>query len=99
MRGHAVALLLLACTSQAGDGEWERLGEREGIVIERRSVGHSSIRELRLTARSPVPPAVLMATIWRHEEYAQFLPFDPIQKDAAVKILRAMLDRARQKNR
>jgi len=40
-----------------------------------------------------------MATIWRHEEYAQFLPFDPIQKDAAVKILRAMLDRARQKNR
>ncbi len=75
MRGHAVALLLLACTSQAGDGEWERLGEREGIVIERRSVGHSSIRELRLTARSPLPPAVLMATIWRHEEYAQFLPY------------------------
>ena len=74
MRGHAVALLLLACVSQAGDGEWERLGEREGIVIERRSVGHSSIRELRLTARSPLPPAVLMATIWRHEEYAQFLP-------------------------
>jgi len=62
MRGHAVALLLLACVSQAGDGEWERLGEREGIVIERRSVGPSSIRELRLTARSPVPPVALMAS-------------------------------------
>jgi len=74
MRGHAVALLLLACVSQAGDGEWERLGEREGIVIERRSVGPSSIRELRLTARSPVPPVALMATIWRHDEYARFLP-------------------------
>ena len=67
MRGHAVALLLLACISQTGDGECERLGEREGIVIERRSVGHSSIRELRLTARCPLPPAALMATLWRHD--------------------------------
>ena len=44
MRGHAVALLLLACVSQAGDGEWERLGEREGIVIERSRQKYSTFR-------------------------------------------------------
>jgi len=75
MRGHAVALLLLAGISLAADSEWAQLGERDGIVIERRSVDHSSIRELRLTGRSPVPPSALMATIWKHDEYAQFLPY------------------------
>jgi ribosome-associated toxin RatA of RatAB toxin-antitoxin module len=70
-----VAFVLFAGVGKAGDAEWERLGERDGIAIESRDTGDSPVRELRLTARSAVPPAAIMATIWRHDEYIQFLPY------------------------
>jgi hypothetical protein len=75
MRTHLLALMLVAGVCQAGDEGWEALGERDGITIERRSGGEAFVRELRLTTHSSVPPAGLMATIWRHDEYVQFLPY------------------------
>jgi ribosome-associated toxin RatA of RatAB toxin-antitoxin module len=75
MRGFVVALLLVASIGHTDDGQWEPLGERDGIVIERRRAGDSRIRELRLTASSPLPPAAVTATLWNHDEYVQFLPY------------------------
>ena len=75
MRAYVAALLAVARIGAAGDGGWERVGDRDGIVIERRGAGDASVRELRLTARSPVPPAAFVATLWRQEEYPQFLPY------------------------
>jgi ribosome-associated toxin RatA of RatAB toxin-antitoxin module len=75
MRTYVVALLALASVAPAADGQWQQLDQCDGITIERRSTWDSSIRELRLTASSPVPPAAMMATIWRHDEYVQFLPY------------------------
>jgi ribosome-associated toxin RatA of RatAB toxin-antitoxin module len=71
--------------------DWERVGERDGITIDGRDTGRSRIRELRLTARSPVPPAAIMATIWRHDEYVQFLPYlkrlDVLRDDGDTKLI------------
>ena len=76
MRAHAASLLVLASVIGASDGHWERFGERDGIMIERRSAGDSSLlSELRLTAHSPVAPSAFMATLWRHDEYPRFLPY------------------------
>jgi ribosome-associated toxin RatA of RatAB toxin-antitoxin module len=70
-----VAFVVLAGVGQAGDAGWEHRGERDGIAIDSRSTRDPPLRELRLTTRSPVPPAAIMATIWRHDEYIQFVPY------------------------
>lgn len=75
MRGYVVALLVVAGISQADDSEWQRIADRDGIAIERRSAEDPSIREVRATARSPLPPAAIMATVWRHDEYVEFVPY------------------------
>jgi ribosome-associated toxin RatA of RatAB toxin-antitoxin module len=91
MRVYAAVLVALASISEASDRGWEQLGERDGIVVERRTAAGSSLRELRVTARSPVPPAAFVATLWRHDEYAQFLPYlkrlDVLRDDRDAKLI------------
>jgi len=91
MRGVILVLLALASRVQAGAGAWEPLPERDGVVVERRDTGDPSVRELRLVARSPVPPAAVMATLWKHEDYVRFLPhlkrLDVLRDDGDTKLL------------
>ena len=54
--------------------EWEKLSDQDGVLVERRAVPGSSIGEIRVTAHSPLAPAVVFETIWKHQEYLQFVP-------------------------
>jgi len=61
------------------------------MVIERRSVPDSGLRELRLTTHCSVRPAAFVATLWRHDEYVQFLPYlkrlDVLRDEGDVKLI------------
>ena len=88
-----IVLLLLVpiALAGAGEGRWERVAERDGIVIERRTDDPSPVRELRAKTHSPLPPAAIMATLWRHEDYVQFVPYlrrlDVLRDDGDVKLV------------
>jgi ribosome-associated toxin RatA of RatAB toxin-antitoxin module len=92
MCARLLALLCLASLAHAvDDGAWERVTERDGLVIERRAVEGSAVRELRVTGHSPLPPATIMATLWKHEDYVQFVPYlkrlDVLRDDGDVKLI------------
>jgi ribosome-associated toxin RatA of RatAB toxin-antitoxin module len=91
MRRGLLALVVLAGVAHADDGAWERVVERDGIVVERRAGEGSGLRELRVTAESPLPPAAIMATLWKHDEYVQFVPYlkrlDVLRDDGDVKLI------------
>jgi ribosome-associated toxin RatA of RatAB toxin-antitoxin module len=86
-----LAVLVVAGVAHADDGDWQRVADRDGIVIERRAVEGSSIREVRATAHSPLPPAAIMATLWKHDEYVQFVPYvkrlDVLRDDGDAKLV------------
>ena len=56
-----LAVLALAGVAHADGGDWERIADRDGIVIERRGVEGSSVREVRITTHATLPPAAIMA--------------------------------------
>jgi hypothetical protein len=66
------AILLLAGTAAAA--EWEKVSDRDGLLVERRAVTGSAYPEYRATARSPLSPSVIFDTLWRHAEYMAFIP-------------------------
>jgi hypothetical protein len=68
-----IGLVLVLVLTLAAD--WERVADRDGIVVESRDVEGSSLHELRITVHSPLPPATIMDTLWKHEEYVQFIPY------------------------
>lgn len=70
-----VVLALAAALGWAGDGGWTRAGEHDGVVVEQRTVAGSSIRAVRGRGRSPLPPAAILAIIWKQREYPQFVPY------------------------
>ena len=84
-------LLLAVLTCAAHADEWERVADRDGVVVERRSVEGSSVLEVRATAHSPLPPAVIMATLWKQNEYHEFVPYlkrlDVLQDDGDKKLV------------
>ena len=55
--------------------EWEKLSAKDGALVERRVVPGSRIGEIRVTAHSPLAPAAVFETIWKHQEYPEFVPF------------------------
>jgi len=55
--------------------EWDKLSDRDGVLVERRVIPGSRVGEIRVTAHSPLPPASIFETIWRHQEYQEFVPF------------------------
>lgn len=70
-----IALMLcLALPAMARAEGWEKLSEKDGVLVERRSVPGSAYFEVRATGRCPLPPAVVYATLWKHDEYMQFMP-------------------------
>ena len=83
--------LAVAGVAYAGEADWEPVADRDGIVIERRAVEGSSLREVRATTRSPLPPAAIMATLWKHDEYVQFVPYlkrlDVLRDDGDVRLI------------
>ena len=88
-----IVLLLLAPIALAGaeDGRWERVAERDGIVVERRTDDPSPVRELRAKAHSSLPPAAIIATLWKHEDYVRFVPYlrrlDVLRDDGDAKLV------------
>ncbi len=69
----AVAALLTATAVSAV--EWDRLSDKDGVLVERRVVPGSRLGEIRVTAHSPLPPAAVFETIWKYHEYPEFVPF------------------------
>jgi hypothetical protein len=91
MRLLPLLLLSLASLAHAADAGWERLSERDGMVVERRAVEESALREVRVTTHSSLPPATIMATLWKHEDYVRFVPYlkrlDILRDDGDVKLI------------
>ena len=75
MRGGLLVVLLLVAGAHADEAGWQRVAEHDGIVIERRTDDGPSIHEVRATTRSSLSPAAIMATLWKHDEYVQFVPY------------------------
>ena len=75
MRRGLLAVLLLVAGAQADEAGWQRVAEHDGIVIERRTDDGPSVHEVRATTRSALSPAAIMATLWKHDEYVQFVPY------------------------
>lgn len=84
-------LALLAWAAVAHAGDWQRVTDQDGIVVESRAVERWPARELRATAHAAVPPAALMATLWWHDEYARFVPYvkrlDVLRDDGDTKLV------------
>jgi ribosome-associated toxin RatA of RatAB toxin-antitoxin module len=91
MRWYLLAVLVVSRSAAAADGGWQPVAHRDGIVVERRAVDGSSIGEIRATAHSPLPPAAVMATVWKHDEYVQFIPYvkrlDVLRDDGDTKLI------------
>jgi ribosome-associated toxin RatA of RatAB toxin-antitoxin module len=68
-------LIVLLLTGVAHADDWRRVADRDGIVVESRSVDGSPIQEVRVTAHSPLPPAAIMSTLWKPKEYVEFIPY------------------------
>ena len=84
-------LLVPLALADAGDGRWERVAERDGVVIERRTDDPSSVREVRAKAHSSLLPAKIIATLWKHDDYVHFVPYlrrlDILRDDGDVKLV------------
>jgi hypothetical protein len=90
-----LALLVCATLARADDG-WKPVGVRDGITVEYRQVDGAPVREVRASTHSPLPPARIMKTLWRHEDYVQFVPYikrlDILREDADTKLLYEQLN-------
>lgn len=76
----AVAVLLVAaigfCAVPAVSATaWERLWEKDGVLVEHRTAAGARLSEIRATAQSPLPPVAVFETIWKYQEYPEFVPF------------------------
>jgi ribosome-associated toxin RatA of RatAB toxin-antitoxin module len=74
---NTACILLSGVVALAGpdDAAWRHAGEHDGILVEQRAVAGSSLLEVRATGRSPLPPEAVLATVWDHRAYVQFVPY------------------------
>ena len=83
-------LLLLARPALADDAPWARVGEHDGIVVERHEVAGTHLHEVRVSTHSPLPPAAILATRWRQQDFPQFVPYvdrvDVLEDDGDTKL-------------
>jgi len=70
----ALAAALVLFGSLAVAAEWEKVSDKDGVLVERRPVAGSPFAEVRATARSELPPSAIFETVWNHSEYTQFVP-------------------------
>jgi len=66
--------VLLVSMAWASNG-WETVSHAEGILVERRREPGTTFYEVRASTHVPFPPSVIFATLWKHEEYVEFVPY------------------------
>ena len=66
--------VLLVSIAWAGD-DWETVAHDEEILVERRREPGTTFYEVRASTHSPFLPAVIFATLWKHQEYGEFVPY------------------------
>ena len=67
----AIALVLTgALTARGGDGAI--YGK---IAVEKRDVEGSALHEIRATLHAAVPPEAILTTLWKHDQYLEFIPY------------------------
>src|SRR5262245_31744110 len=73
--GAAVPLWCVLLVSVAwAEHAWETIAHDAGILVERRREPETPFYEVRASTHSPFPPSVFFATLWKHEEYIEFVP-------------------------
>jgi ribosome-associated toxin RatA of RatAB toxin-antitoxin module len=84
-------LIVLLLSSVATADDWKKMADRDGIVVEARSVEGSPVQEIRVKAHSPVPPEAIMSTLWKPKEYPEFVPYlkkvDVLQDDGDTRLV------------
>jgi ribosome-associated toxin RatA of RatAB toxin-antitoxin module len=70
-----LVVMVLGAGSVRPGAAWEKLADKPGMVVERRPVAGSRSFEIRVTARSLLPPAAIFDTLWNHRAYPQFIPY------------------------
>jgi len=67
------ALLGLVNGAVVSNGSWEKLSDRDGVLIER-LLHDGGLYELRATVHASVTPEQFAETLWKHEDYPKFVP-------------------------
>jgi len=87
----AVTVLTVVRAAAATEGAWQRVGDRDGVAIETRALPGTSQREVRATAHAAVPPATVVAVLWDHRAYPQFVPhvrsLDVLRDDGDTRLI------------
>ena len=65
--------LLVAPAAFAVD--WEKVSDKDGVLVERRAVPGLRVSAIRVTASSPMAPGAVFETIWKQREHLEFVPF------------------------
>jgi ribosome-associated toxin RatA of RatAB toxin-antitoxin module len=82
--------VLLVSVAWAGNG-WELVAHDEGILVERHREPGTTFYEVRVSTHAPFPPSVIFATLWKHEEYVEFVPYlkklEILQQSAHAKVI------------
>ena len=55
--------------------DWEKVSDKDGVLVERRAVPGLRVSAIRVTARSPLAPGAVFETIWKQQEHLEFVPF------------------------
>ncbi len=71
----ASAILLAPARPVLAEPAWRQVAVRDGMTIEARGVDGSAMREVRVSVHDALPPDAIMATLWRHEAYPEFVEF------------------------
>lgn len=74
VRFAVLVVSIVGAASVSNGTEWEKLSDKGGFLVERRVVAGSQSFEIRVTARSPLSPAIIFDTLWNHREYPRFIP-------------------------
>src|SRR5690348_4323940 len=73
-RSGAVLTILAVMSLQLTTLAWEQVLSDGQVVVERRPHGREGLFELRISGHANVTPEQMLQTIWKHEEYIEFVP-------------------------
>jgi START domain len=73
--GLALALGLAASPAMADEAGWSRVVERDGIVVDARSVPGSSVDEVRAETEIAVAPTRVFAVLLDSDHFVEFMPY------------------------
>src|SRR5712691_351947 len=67
--------VLLGCCPSWASTTWDHVTETAGIRVERRLLPGTGRYEVRVSTYAPFPPPVIFETLWKHQEYTEFVPY------------------------